>query len=111
MQLLSLAFTVVSMVAYMAAPGAADIIAFSGTECSGNAGDNVACDGSCHQFTGRESFKVTASGQHCVTFFEDTGCNSLIATFPNEGNSLCSDVNTGTAVGSFRCSANDSCDN
>ncbi|KJA16938.1 hypothetical protein HYPSUDRAFT_219152 [Hypholoma sublateritium FD-334 SS-4] len=110
MRFLSLALTAVSMVAYMAVPSSADIIAFSGGACDGDEGLNVPCDGSCHQFTGRESFEVVIGGLHCVTFFEDTGCNSLIATFPNEGNSLCSNVNTGTAVGSFRCSANDSCD-
>lgn len=58
MRLLSLALTVVSMVAYMAVPSAADIIAFSGSECDGDEGLNVPCDGSCHQFTGRESFEV-----------------------------------------------------
>ena len=61
MQLSSLTFAAISMAAYIVVPIAADFIAFSGTQCSGNEGANVACDGTCFPFTGRESFKVHIS--------------------------------------------------
>ncbi len=61
MQLYSLTFSAILMAAYMAVPIAADFIAFSGTQCTGNEGSNVACDGTCFPFTGRESFKVYIS--------------------------------------------------
>lgn len=50
--------TLALAVMFMPRGGNADIIAFDGSTCNGAAGDNVPCDGSCHQFTGRESFKV-----------------------------------------------------
>ncbi|KAL1943620.1 hypothetical protein VTO73DRAFT_4065 [Trametes versicolor] len=53
----------------------AGITAFSGSTCNGAAGLNVPCDGSCHQFSDRHSFRVdSGSGGHCVTMFEDAGC-------------------------------------
>lgn len=36
----------------------AGITAFSGSSCDGNAGLNVPCDGSCHKFDDRHSFRV-----------------------------------------------------
>lgn len=39
----------------------AGITAFSGNTCDGAAGLNVPCDGSCHQFNGRHSFRVRNS--------------------------------------------------
>lgn len=36
----------------------AGITAFSGSTCNGAAGLNVSCDGSCHQFDDRHSFRV-----------------------------------------------------
>lgn len=36
----------------------AGITAFSGGECDGDAGLDVPCDGSCHQFDERHSFRV-----------------------------------------------------
>lgn len=38
----------------------AGITAFSGSTCNGAAGLNVPCDGSCHQFSDRHSFRVRA---------------------------------------------------
>lgn len=79
----------------------AGITAFSGSECDGDAGLDVPCDGSCHQFDERHSFRVricifplptsraslgddstdcdhvqvdSGTGDHCVTVFEDPGC-------------------------------------
>ena len=43
---------------HLLAIGRADIIAFSGNTCDGDAGSNVACDGSCHSFSSRHSFQV-----------------------------------------------------
>jgi hypothetical protein len=40
----------------------ADISAFSGTACDGDVGADVACDGSCHSFSGRHSFKASFEG-------------------------------------------------
>ncbi len=36
----------------------AGITAFSGSQCDGNAELNVPCDGSCHKFDDRHSFRV-----------------------------------------------------
>ena len=35
------------------------IVAFSGSSCDGGAGNTVQCDGSCHQFGGRHSLRVS----------------------------------------------------
>ncbi|KAJ4472226.1 hypothetical protein J3R30DRAFT_3685686 [Lentinula aciculospora] len=88
---------------------AADIIAWSGVDCDGDEGANVACDGSCHSFEGRHSFEVVASGTHCVTFFEGDGCTGEPFLFSGEGGSECIHVDTGTPIGSFSCSANNVC--
>ncbi|KAJ4472227.1 hypothetical protein J3R30DRAFT_1055860 [Lentinula aciculospora] len=88
---------------------AADIIAWSGNACDGDEGANVACDGSCHSFVNRHSFEVVASGTHCVTFFEGDGCTGEPFLFSGEGGSECINVNTGTSIGSFSCSANNVC--
>ncbi|KAJ3935537.1 MAG: hypothetical protein NXY57DRAFT_989739 [Lentinula lateritia] len=87
----------------------ADIIAWSGNACTGDEGDNVACDNSCHSFDGRHSFEVVASGTHCVTFYEDDGCSGEHFFFSGEGNSECINVDTGTSIGSFSCSTNNVC--
>lgn len=36
----------------------ANIRAFSGSSCNGAAGNSVPCDGSCHAFDDRHSFRV-----------------------------------------------------
>ncbi|KAL1943641.1 hypothetical protein VTO73DRAFT_4086 [Trametes versicolor] len=91
----------------------AGITAFSGNTCDGAAGLNVPCDGSCHQFNGRHSFRVDGgSGGHCVTMFEDPNCpagaEGRMFTFTNE-NGGCQNVNTGTGIQSFLCSSNNIC--
>lgn len=37
------------------------ITAFTGAACDGDAGGNVTCDGSCHTFGARHSFRVRSS--------------------------------------------------
>ncbi|KAF4616325.1 hypothetical protein D9613_008496 [Agrocybe pediades] len=46
-----------------------------------------------------------SNAQHCVTYFEDSACHSLGGLDIVNGNS-CANVNTGTQVNSFKCSAN-----
>ncbi|KAF9477197.1 hypothetical protein BDN70DRAFT_767270, partial [Pholiota conissans] len=89
----------------------ADIIAFSGNLCDGDAGSDVACDGSCHSFSNRHSFQVSqlATGAHCVTAFENANCDTLVGVFQGQGNSSCANVNTGTNVQSFICATDDVC--
>lgn len=112
----------------------ADISAFSGTACDGDVGADVACDGSCHSFSGRHSFeasfggtsiellnfgqpltdtvnflKVTPSILHCVTTFQNAGCDTLVGVFQSQGNGECVHVNTGTSVQSFRCAPDNIC--
>ncbi|KAF8192919.1 hypothetical protein BJ912DRAFT_249767 [Pholiota molesta] len=87
----------------------ADIIAFSGTLCDGDAGSDVACDGSCHSFSTRHSFQVVATGAHCVTAFQNANCDTLVGVFQGQGNSSCVHVNTGTSVQSFICAADNIC--
>ncbi|KAJ7589886.1 hypothetical protein C8J56DRAFT_783497 [Mycena floridula] len=85
----------------------ADIVGFSGDACNGDKGGNVACDGSCHSFTGRHSFK--ANGKHCVTMFEGASCAGEHFFFNGEGAGKCINVNTGTAIKSFRCARSTTC--
>ncbi|KAI0748357.1 hypothetical protein C8Q80DRAFT_1171452 [Daedaleopsis nitida] len=91
----------------------AGITAFSGSNCDVAAGLNVPCDGSCHQFSDRHSFRVDGgSGDHCVSTFEDAGCpagaEGRMFAFTNE-NGGCQNVNTGTNIQSFLCSPNNIC--
>ncbi|KAJ3761673.1 hypothetical protein EV360DRAFT_37355 [Lentinula raphanica] len=88
---------------------AADFIAWSGTDCNGSEGANVACDNTCFPFDGRHSFEVVIGGSHCVTFYEGDGCTGEAFLFSGEGNSECIDVITGTPIGSFRCSPTNTC--
>ncbi|KAI0762312.1 hypothetical protein C8Q74DRAFT_142137 [Fomes fomentarius] len=54
----------------------AEITGFSGDACNGDVGLNVPCDGSCHMFDNRHSFRVDAGvGSHCVTMFGELGCS------------------------------------
>ncbi|EIW55363.1 uncharacterized protein TRAVEDRAFT_51486 [Trametes versicolor FP-101664 SS1] len=91
----------------------AGITAFSGSTCNGAAGLNVPCDGSCHQFDDRHSFRVDGgSGNHCVTAFQDANCPAGARgrqfSFTNQ-NGGCQNVNTGTNIRSFICSPNNIC--
>ncbi|KAF8185722.1 hypothetical protein BJ912DRAFT_1040804 [Pholiota molesta] len=87
------------------------IVAFSGSSCDGDVGATVQCDGSCHQFGGRHSLRISGGGTHCVTYFENTSC-----TFEeSEGGTdivasgTCQNVNTGGPVGSFLCAPTSFC--
>ena len=53
--------------------------------------------------------QVTATGAHCVTAFLNANCDILVGVFQNQGNASCANVNTGTGVQSFRCSADNVC--
>lgn len=113
----------------------AGITAFSGSSCDGNAGLNVPCDGSCHQFDNRHSFRVrifplntsrdflegsfangdhvqvdSGTGDHCVTVFEDEGCPvDGQGAFLAHQTGQCQNVNTGTNVRSFVCAKDSTC--
>ncbi|KAI0762439.1 hypothetical protein C8Q74DRAFT_151987 [Fomes fomentarius] len=94
----------------------AGITGFSGNTCDGAVGLNVPCDGSCHSFDTRHSFRVDGgSGDHCVTMFEGAGCpndhggTAFMHTFVNQ-NGQCTNVNTGTPILSFLCSPNNICE-
>ncbi|KAF8960002.1 hypothetical protein BDZ97DRAFT_1642618, partial [Flammula alnicola] len=88
----------------------ADIVAFSGNECDGDEGSNVACDNTCIGFPSRHSFLVIAPGDHCVVFFEDSSCSNDVGSVVSPGGAVqCTNVNTGTPVGSISCSPNSVC--
>lgn len=113
----------------------AGITAFSGSSCDGNVGLNVPCDGSCHKFDDRHSFRVrvlplptgmaflegdaadddhlqvdSGTGDHCVTVFPDPGCPGDGIGFPlPHQTGQCQNVNTGTNVRSFSCSKDTFC--
>lgn len=90
----------------------AGITAFSGNNCDGAVGVDVACDGSCIPFSGRHSFRVDAgSGGHCVTFYADSSCPSGGGNgfFPNQ-DGQCTQVTLGTAsANAFRCVPDENC--
>ncbi|EJD45116.1 hypothetical protein AURDEDRAFT_165657 [Auricularia subglabra TFB-10046 SS5] len=78
-------------------------IAWSGDACNGDQGDTVSCDGTCFPFGGRHSFKAgTAGASHCVSFWVNSGCTGQRFNFTNQQDQ-CTNVNTGTAINSFRC--------
>ncbi|KAJ7460072.1 hypothetical protein B0H11DRAFT_166559 [Mycena galericulata] len=82
---------------------AQDFQAFSGNTCNGNAGGMVACDGTCHSFSGRHSFEILNSNAALVAFFEGTGCSGESFDFGSEVVGECINVNTGTQIQSFFC--------
>ncbi|KZV83905.1 hypothetical protein EXIGLDRAFT_842590 [Exidia glandulosa HHB12029] len=83
--------------------------AFSGSACDGAAGANVACDGSCHAFDNRHSFRADTSGNaHCVAFFVNGGCGGQRFNFTGQA-AQCTNVNTGTNIRSFRCFSGGGC--
>ena len=114
------------------------ITAFSGNSCDGAVGDNVPCDGSCHQFDERHSFRVRifpppesrasleddftdgdhvqvdgGTGTHCVTVFVDPGCPrdamGFEQSFFKSQTGQCTNVNTGTNARSFLCAPDSTC--
>ncbi|PPQ65715.1 hypothetical protein CVT26_000332 [Gymnopilus dilepis] len=97
-------------IALFAAKANADIIAFSGNECDGAEGENVPCLDECIDFNTRHSFRVLASGSHCVVAFQDAGCTIPVGSISNSGGGQCSNVNTGTTVLGLKCSPNSVCD-
>ncbi|KAI0748359.1 hypothetical protein C8Q80DRAFT_1219542 [Daedaleopsis nitida] len=108
----ALAYLVAALLSTLAPQAAhAGITAFSGSQCDGTAGLNVPCDGSCHQFDDRHSFRVDGgTGDHCVTVFKDPGCpgQGRGAFLPHQ-TGQCQDVNTGTNVRSFVCAKDTVC--
>ncbi|KAK6987439.1 hypothetical protein R3P38DRAFT_3230525 [Favolaschia claudopus] len=81
---------------------AQDFIAWSGNACNGAEGLEVACDGTCFDFSGRHSFEViNAAG--AVTLFSGTGCGGEAFNFGTETPGECINVNTGTNIQTFRC--------
>ncbi|KAI0822857.1 hypothetical protein BC628DRAFT_1326235 [Trametes gibbosa] len=89
----------------------AGITAFSGSNCDGDVGLNVPCDGSCHKFDERHSFRVdSGTGDHCVTVFVDPGCPTDGQGFflPHQ-EGACQNVNTGTNIRSFTCAPDAAC--
>ncbi|TFK92497.1 hypothetical protein K466DRAFT_222808 [Polyporus arcularius HHB13444] len=128
-----LASALLSVLAPQAAQ--AGITAYSGSSCDGDVGLNVPCDGSCHKFDDRHSFRVrpfllpagrafldddfidgdhvqvdSGTGDHCVTVFEDPGCpaDGIGHPLPHQ-TGQCQNVNTGTNVRSFLCSKDTFC--
>ncbi|OJT11894.1 hypothetical protein TRAPUB_11540 [Trametes pubescens] len=92
----------------------AGITAFSGSSCDGDVGLDVPCDGSCHQFDERHSFRVdSGTGTHCVTVFEDPDCPrdgmGFHQAFFEGQTGQCTNVNIGTNVRSFLCAPDDTC--
>ncbi|KAJ7103764.1 hypothetical protein C8R44DRAFT_715833 [Mycena epipterygia] len=100
------ALTLLSMLLIRAT---ADVVGWSGNNCNGDEGLDVACDGTCFDFTGRHSIETIVSGSHCVAVFEDGFCGEEVAVFLNQGGGSCVTVSTGTTVNSFQCFAGNTC--
>ncbi|KAJ6454794.1 hypothetical protein C8R45DRAFT_881799 [Mycena sanguinolenta] len=81
---------------------AQDLIAWSGTTCNGAEGLEVACDGTCFDFTGRHSYEVLGSSA-TVELFVGGGCTGEQFTFGPDPAGQCIDVVTGTSISTFRC--------
>ncbi|KAJ6600782.1 hypothetical protein B0H10DRAFT_1678356, partial [Mycena sp. CBHHK59/15] len=86
---------------------------WSGNTCNAAEGADVACNGAGIGYQGRHSIEVTrttvVSGLHCLSLFEDANCNSEVGIILNQGGGSCVNVNTGTAVNSFRCFSGNTC--
>ncbi|PPQ72167.1 hypothetical protein CVT26_006886 [Gymnopilus dilepis] len=87
----------------------ADIVAFSGQGCTGAAGLNVACDNDCILYRGRESFEITASGIHCISFYSGTVCADPVVDFVVQGPGICLDTVQFGDLTFFACSPNVTC--
>ncbi|KAF8185723.1 hypothetical protein BJ912DRAFT_959316 [Pholiota molesta] len=87
------------------------IVAFSTNTCSGDIGNTVQCDGSCHLFTGRHSLLINGGSTHCVTYFLDNTCNFADGSGGTNliPSNSCHPVNTGGPVNSFLCAPTTSC--
>ncbi|KAI0743010.1 hypothetical protein C8Q80DRAFT_1192048 [Daedaleopsis nitida] len=108
----ALAYLAAALLSTLAPQAAqAGITAYSGSQCDGDAGLNVPCDGSCHKFDERHSFRVdSGTGDHCVTVFEGPGCPvGGRSAFLAHQTGQCQNVNTGTNVRSFICAKDAAC--
>ncbi|EJD44465.1 hypothetical protein AURDEDRAFT_166556 [Auricularia subglabra TFB-10046 SS5] len=94
--------SLVSVATLVAAVPAYAVIAWSGDNCNGAQGADVPCDGSCHDFSGRHSFRAGLGGGACVTMWTSGNCQGQRFNFSNQGNQ-CTNVNTGTDIRSFYC--------
>ncbi|KAJ7757395.1 hypothetical protein DFH07DRAFT_919668 [Mycena maculata] len=81
---------------------AQDFIAWSGNDCDGSEGLEVACDGTCFDFSNRHSFEVL-NAEGFVTLFEGADCTGESFDFGAETPGECINVNTGTNIQSFIC--------
>ncbi|KAJ7328909.1 hypothetical protein DFH08DRAFT_317683 [Mycena albidolilacea] len=81
---------------------AAQLVAFSGSKCTGAKGSSASCNGGCHSFSGRHSFKLSGSSAK-VQLFTGSGCTGQKFTFGPDPAGECINVNTGTAISTFRC--------
>ncbi|KAM6491666.1 hypothetical protein JOM56_007202 [Amanita muscaria] len=105
-------FTSLALVVTFSLSANADtIVAFSGGSCDGDVGNTVQCDGSCHQFGGRHSLRISGGSSHCVTYFENSSCNFVEGQGGTDifGPGGCQNVNTGGSVGSFLCAPSTTC--
>ncbi|KAK6983792.1 hypothetical protein R3P38DRAFT_2472213, partial [Favolaschia claudopus] len=79
-----------------------DIITWSGDTCDGAESPNFPCDSECVSFEGRHSFRVVTRAQHCVIMYSRKSCTGYrFAYRPTDPH--CVNVDTGTAIESFRC--------
>ncbi|KAF9018263.1 hypothetical protein BDP27DRAFT_1251200 [Rhodocollybia butyracea] len=82
---------------------AQNFIAWSGIACNGDEGLNIPCDGSCHEFGGRNSYVIVSAGTFCPTFFANGGCTGGALPFNSSTLGECIPVNTGINLQSFSC--------
>ncbi|KDR70651.1 hypothetical protein GALMADRAFT_229967 [Galerina marginata CBS 339.88] len=102
---------VILAVAFALSAQADTIVAFSGSQCDGAVGNTVQCDGSCHQFSGRHSLRISGGSTHCVTYFTNNNCGFAEGQGGTNifGPGTCQNVNTGGNVGSFLCAPSTIC--
>ncbi|EJD37760.1 hypothetical protein AURDEDRAFT_173141 [Auricularia subglabra TFB-10046 SS5] len=79
------------------------VTTWSGDACDSKDAEDFPCNGTCFSFVGRHSFIAGSPGDpECVAFYVDEDCNGESFAFKDQEGE-CTNVNTGTAINSFRC--------
>ncbi|KAF9062569.1 hypothetical protein BDP27DRAFT_1271547 [Rhodocollybia butyracea] len=82
-----------------------EFTSWDGNACDGDQMPTLPCNGGCNSFSGEHSYEISLPGQACITFFEEANCLGESFLFSDTAVNGCINVNTGTDVESYICSA------